>query len=192
MARRSSRASSACRPSSSGTSSRTVPVSVPASSRVSPTRSQSGRPVTLYQRGRVPHLNPVFVDDAADLTQRALIASTRLVVNCAGNDIVTVRELSQPHCGDPRRDVRSSSRAVIRQWATWWRRCRSRHARWVSTPACPSTPDSSGPSGSPHEQHGCGVGDCAGLQRISDRRGRGARHRSSPGCMAGIARDHRR
>ena len=55
----------------------------------------SGRPVTLYQRGRVPHINPVFVDDAADLTRRALLASTTLVVNCAGQDIVTVRELSQ-------------------------------------------------------------------------------------------------
>lgn len=55
----------------------------------------SGRPVILYQRGRVPHLNPVFVDDAADLTQRALIASTQLFVNCAGKDIVTVRQLSQ-------------------------------------------------------------------------------------------------
>jgi UDP-glucose 4-epimerase len=55
----------------------------------------SGRPVTLYQRGRVPHINPVFVADAADLTQRALSASTTLAVNCAGGDIVTVRELSQ-------------------------------------------------------------------------------------------------
>jgi nucleoside-diphosphate-sugar epimerase len=55
----------------------------------------SGRPVTLYQRGRVPHINPVFVADAADLTQRALSASTTLTVNCAGGDIVTVRELSQ-------------------------------------------------------------------------------------------------
>jgi UDP-glucose 4-epimerase len=55
---------------------------------------QSGRAVTLYRRGRVPHINPVFVDDAADLTHRALIASTTLVVNCAGPDIVTVRELS--------------------------------------------------------------------------------------------------
>jgi nucleoside-diphosphate-sugar epimerase len=54
----------------------------------------SGRSVTLYQRGRVPHINPVFVEDAADLTRRALLASTTLVVNCAGPDIVTVRELS--------------------------------------------------------------------------------------------------
>jgi nucleoside-diphosphate-sugar epimerase len=51
--------------------------------------------VTLYRRGRVPRINPVFVDDAADLTRRALLASTTLVVNCAGRDIVTVRELSQ-------------------------------------------------------------------------------------------------
>jgi UDP-glucose 4-epimerase len=54
----------------------------------------SGRSVTLYRRGRVPHINPVFVDDAADLTCRALLASTTLVVNCAGRDIVTVRDLS--------------------------------------------------------------------------------------------------
>lgn len=56
---------------------------------------RAGRSVTLYRRGRVPHINPVFVDDAAELTRRALAASATLVVNCAGAETVTVRELSR-------------------------------------------------------------------------------------------------
>jgi UDP-glucose 4-epimerase len=56
---------------------------------------RAGRPVTLYKRGRVPHLNPIFVDDAAELTQLALDSSATFVVNCAGKDVTTVRDLSR-------------------------------------------------------------------------------------------------
>lgn len=56
---------------------------------------KEGRPITLYRQGRVPHLNPVFVDDAADLTRLALASSKDLVVNCAGAEVVTVRELAR-------------------------------------------------------------------------------------------------
>ena len=55
---------------------------------------RDGRPITLYRRGRVPHINPVFVDDAAEITRLALASSTSLVVNCAGPEVVTVKELS--------------------------------------------------------------------------------------------------
>ena len=56
---------------------------------------KESRPVTLYRQGRVPHLNPVFVDDAAELTRLALASSQDLVLNCAGTDVVTVRELAR-------------------------------------------------------------------------------------------------
>lgn len=56
---------------------------------------RAAQPVTLYRRGRVPHINPVFVDDAAELTRRALEASSTLIVNSAGRETVTVRELSR-------------------------------------------------------------------------------------------------
>jgi UDP-glucose 4-epimerase len=54
-----------------------------------------GLPITLYRRGRVPHINPVFVEDAAEVTHAALTASAPLVVNCAGKDVVTVKELAR-------------------------------------------------------------------------------------------------
>jgi UDP-glucose 4-epimerase len=56
---------------------------------------QSGQPVTLYRGGRVPHINPVFVDDAAELTRRALEAAATIVVNSAGGETVTVGDLSR-------------------------------------------------------------------------------------------------
>ena len=54
-----------------------------------------GSPVTLYRRGRVPRINPVFVDDAAELTRRAMEASATMVVNSAGGETATVQQLSQ-------------------------------------------------------------------------------------------------
>lgn len=56
---------------------------------------QAGRPITLYRQGRVPHINPVFVGDAAEITRRALTSPRSLVVNCAGPEVVTVRELAR-------------------------------------------------------------------------------------------------
>jgi nucleoside-diphosphate-sugar epimerase len=54
---------------------------------------RGGQPITLYRQGRVPHINPVFADDAAEVTGLALAASASLVVNCAGNEVVTVKDL---------------------------------------------------------------------------------------------------
>ena len=59
------------------------------------TSLRSGNPVTLYRRGRVPRINPVFVDDAAELTRRAMEASATMVVNSAGGETVTVQQLSR-------------------------------------------------------------------------------------------------
>jgi nucleoside-diphosphate-sugar epimerase len=53
-----------------------------------------GRPITLYRQGRVPQINPVFVADAAEITRRALTSATSLVVNCAGPEVVTVKDLA--------------------------------------------------------------------------------------------------
>ncbi|MGE0391983.1 MAG: NAD-dependent epimerase/dehydratase family protein [Vicinamibacterales bacterium] len=55
----------------------------------------SGTPVTLHARGRHPRLNPVFVDDAIDLTRRALVAGRGAIVNCAGPEAVRVPALAE-------------------------------------------------------------------------------------------------
>jgi UDP-glucose 4-epimerase len=54
----------------------------------------AGQPITLYRQGRVPHINPVFVADAAEMTRRALDSAASLMVNCAGPEVVTVKELA--------------------------------------------------------------------------------------------------
>jgi UDP-glucose 4-epimerase len=56
---------------------------------------REGQPITLYRQGRVPHINPVFTDDAAQVTGLALASSASLVVNCAGKDVVTVKDLAR-------------------------------------------------------------------------------------------------
>ncbi len=55
----------------------------------------AGQPITLYRQGRVPHINPVFVGDAAEMTHRVLSSAASLVVNCAGPEVVTVKELAR-------------------------------------------------------------------------------------------------
>lgn len=57
-------------------------------------RIRSGEPVLLHGGGRHPRLNPVFVDDACELTRRALDAGTSMTVNCAGPQVATIRELA--------------------------------------------------------------------------------------------------
>ncbi len=56
-------------------------------------RIRAGDDIVLYAGGRHPHLNPVFISDACAVTLAALRAEPTLVVNCAGPEIVTVREL---------------------------------------------------------------------------------------------------
>lgn len=58
-------------------------------------RLRAGSAVTLYRQGRVPHLNPVFVDDAAELTRLAMSSSKTILVNCAGREVVTVKDLAR-------------------------------------------------------------------------------------------------
>jgi len=54
---------------------------------------REGRTITLNPGGR-PRMNPVFVDDLVDLIRVALHATGSSVVNVAGDDAVTIRELS--------------------------------------------------------------------------------------------------
>lgn len=54
----------------------------------------SGSPILLHSGGRHPRLNPVFVDDACELTRRALDARRAVTVNCAGPEVATVRDIA--------------------------------------------------------------------------------------------------
>ncbi len=55
---------------------------------------QAGEPVTLYANGRHPRLNPVFVDDATELTRRVLMSRREMTVNCAGPETVQMPRLA--------------------------------------------------------------------------------------------------
>ena len=54
---------------------------------------REGRPITLNPGGR-PRMNPVFVDDVVDLIRVSLGSRESDVVNVAGDDAVTIRELA--------------------------------------------------------------------------------------------------
>jgi nucleoside-diphosphate-sugar epimerase len=54
---------------------------------------REGRTITLNP-GAGPRMNPVYIDDLVDLIRVALHASESNVVNVAGDDAVTIRELS--------------------------------------------------------------------------------------------------
>jgi len=55
-------------------------------------RTQS--PLTLYSGGRHPVINPVFIDDACELTRRVLDARIRATINCAGPQAATIRQIA--------------------------------------------------------------------------------------------------
>ncbi len=57
-------------------------------------RMADGQPVLLHGGGRHPRLNPVFVDDASDVTRRALDASRSMTVNCAGPEVATIQQIA--------------------------------------------------------------------------------------------------
>lgn len=57
-------------------------------------RMADGQPVLLHGGGRHPRLNPVFVDDASEVTRRALDATASMTVNCAGPEVATVRQIA--------------------------------------------------------------------------------------------------
>lgn len=57
-------------------------------------RIASGQPVTLHAGGRHPRLNPVFVDDACELTRRVIDARRPLTINCAGPEVASIRQIT--------------------------------------------------------------------------------------------------
>ena len=57
-------------------------------------RIRSRQPVLLHAAGRHPRINPVFVDDACELTRRAVDARRSLTVNCAGPQTATIRQIA--------------------------------------------------------------------------------------------------
>lgn len=57
-------------------------------------RIGAGIAITVYRRGRQPRLNPVYVDDAAELTRRVLGSHRSLLVNSAGPETATVRQIA--------------------------------------------------------------------------------------------------
>lgn len=57
-------------------------------------RVSSGRPVTLRGVGH-PRLNPIFVDDAAAIFVRALEAPVPAILNVAGEETLSIREMAE-------------------------------------------------------------------------------------------------
>jgi nucleoside-diphosphate-sugar epimerase len=55
---------------------------------------EAGRPITLNDGGR-PRMNPIFVDDVVDAVQAALSGTGSQVVNVAGDDVVSIKELAE-------------------------------------------------------------------------------------------------
>jgi nucleoside-diphosphate-sugar epimerase len=57
-------------------------------------RVRDGRAVSLNDGGR-PRMNPIYVDDAVAAIVAALAVDGHLVVNVAGDEIVTIREIAE-------------------------------------------------------------------------------------------------
>lgn len=55
---------------------------------------REGRPVQLNAGGR-PRMNPIYVDDVVRVIEKALESDGHHVVNVAGDDAMTIRELAQ-------------------------------------------------------------------------------------------------
>lgn len=55
---------------------------------------REGRPVQLNAGGR-PRMNPIYVDDVVRVVERALTSDGHQLVNVAGDDVVTIRELAE-------------------------------------------------------------------------------------------------
>lgn len=55
---------------------------------------REGRPVQLNAGGR-PRMNPIYVDDVVHVIERALESDGNHVVNVAGDDAMTIRELAE-------------------------------------------------------------------------------------------------
>lgn len=57
-------------------------------------RVRDGRSVTLVEGGR-PRMNPIYVDDAVGAILAALDVDGHLIVNVAGDEIVTIRQIAE-------------------------------------------------------------------------------------------------
>jgi UDP-glucose 4-epimerase len=82
-------------------------------------RVREGREVTLAGPDGI-HMNPIYVDDAADAVQATLDLDESVVINLAGPDIVSVREIAEQigrlvdreptvAIGDPQPDIIASN-----------------------------------------------------------------------------------
>jgi nucleoside-diphosphate-sugar epimerase len=57
-------------------------------------RVRDGRTVTLVEGGR-PRMNPIYVEDAVEAILAALAVDGHLIVNVAGDEVVTIREIAE-------------------------------------------------------------------------------------------------
>jgi nucleoside-diphosphate-sugar epimerase len=57
-------------------------------------RVSSGRPVILHGGGH-PRLNPIFVEDAAAFVVRALEMPAPSILNVAGDEVLSIREMAE-------------------------------------------------------------------------------------------------
>ena len=57
-------------------------------------RVRDGRAVTLVEGGR-PRMNPIYVDDAVAAILAALDVDGHRIVNVAGDEVVTIREIAE-------------------------------------------------------------------------------------------------
>lgn len=55
---------------------------------------REGRPITLNAEGR-PRMNPIYIDDVVQIVLAALESDGHQVVNVAGDEAVTIRELAE-------------------------------------------------------------------------------------------------
>jgi nucleoside-diphosphate-sugar epimerase len=58
-------------------------------------RVRAGEPVTVYNGGRNPRLNPIYIDDLLAAFERALARPGAETVNVAGREVLAVRELAE-------------------------------------------------------------------------------------------------
>ena len=56
---------------------------------------KAGEPITIYNDGRNPKINPIYISDAVELTKRSILLSGENTVNIAGTEVVSILELSK-------------------------------------------------------------------------------------------------
>ena len=56
---------------------------------------KAGEPITIYNDGRNPKINPIYISDAVELTKRSILLSGENTVNIAGTEVISILELSK-------------------------------------------------------------------------------------------------